>query len=214
MKAMTIGISPEYNYPGRFEKWRENNTYYASNHGGSLITRAIMKEFDADYIDDFSDLPALSNKYDTCIMAFATHVHQKRDVSYYVDILEKMQIRTIVLSIGVQDYTLEKASSLKVHPSVERLLRIAAEGSDWIGVRGPYTADILVRNGFKNVVPIGCPTMYWNLRREFDLPDRPASIQKSCFAITSQLSLRILTWCATVPCWHRTTKMKQFLHLI
>ncbi|HLT71717.1 MAG TPA: hypothetical protein VKZ75_03665, partial [Cyclobacteriaceae bacterium] len=53
-KVMVIGLSPVYNYPGDLDKWSSENTRFASNHGASLISRTLMKMFDADYVDDFS----------------------------------------------------------------------------------------------------------------------------------------------------------------
>ncbi len=100
MKTMIIGLSPEYNYPGSFEKWRSNNTYYVSNHGASFICRALLRQFDADYIDDFSDIPALRNKYDVCVLALSTHIHRKRDISYLADVVEKLESGGKVLDIG------------------------------------------------------------------------------------------------------------------
>ncbi|TGD75661.1 polysaccharide pyruvyl transferase family protein [Mangrovimicrobium sediminis] len=178
MKAMTIGISPEYNYPGAYDKWRQDNTYFASNFGGSLITRAIMREFDADYVDDFSDMAALKNRYDTCIMAFATHAHATRSVQRYADIVEKLQMKVIVVSLGLSDYVQPGEENYPLHTSVCRILDIAAESSTWIGVRGPYTASVLHRNGYKDVLPIGCPTIYWNLGRDFPIADKVGPVHK------------------------------------
>lgn len=169
MKAMVIGISPNYNYPGSLKLWEKDNTYYASNFGASLIIRSLMKEFNADYIDDFSNLAELKNKYDTCIMGLATHAHPNRDISKYVQIVEKLDIKTIVISIGVTDYLNNIHEVYNLHHSVKRLFEIALSGSSWIGVRGPYTASLIQQNGFKNVVPIGCPTMYSNLSPDFPI---------------------------------------------
>lgn len=166
---MVIGISPNYNYPGSLEKWSSDNTFYASNHGASLITRAIMREFNAEYICDFSDIDGLREKYDVCYLALSTHAHSRRDISKYVDFLEKLKVKVVILSIGVEDYLSDPSAEYKLHPSIIRLLNIATESTNWIGVRGPYTASILQQNGFKNVVPIGCPSVYWNLKRDFHL---------------------------------------------
>lgn len=169
MKAMTIGISPEYNYPGTINQWGENNTYYASNFGGSFITRAIMKEFNADYIDNFENISFLKNKYDTVIMALATHAHRDRDISFYTEILEKLDLKVIIISLGVSDY-ISDFVSYKLHPSVIKLLSIAKSSSNFIGVRGHYTAYVLKENGFKeNVVPIGCPTLFWNMKKNIEI---------------------------------------------
>lgn len=161
MKAMTIGISPNYNFPGS-DAWLENDTYYASNHGGSFITRAIMKEFNADYIDNFDDIFFLQNKYDTCILALATHANN-RDITKYVEIVEKLKMRVIIVSLGISDYNISIVDYPTLHPSILRLLSLASESSTLIGVRGPYTAHLLHRYGFKDVVPIGCPTVFWNM---------------------------------------------------
>jgi hypothetical protein len=163
MKTMIIGLSPEYNYPGSFEKWRSNNTYYASNHGASFICQALLRQFDADYIDDFSDIPALRNKYDVCVLALSTHIHRKRDISYLSDVVEKLEMKTIALSLGMEDYIAEANDIVELHPSVIRLLRLVSTRSEAIGVRGPHTASVLQKHGFDNIIPVGCPTLQWQL---------------------------------------------------
>lgn len=40
---------------------------------------------------------------------------------------------------------------------------MAPHALDQLGVRGPHSAVALLRNGFRNVVPIGCPSIFWNL---------------------------------------------------
>ena len=164
MKTMIIGISPEYNYPGSFEKWKSNNTYYASNHGASFICQALLREFDADYIDNFSDIPSLKNNYDVCILALSTHIHRKRDISYLADIVEKLDMKTIAPSLGMEDYIAASNHIVELHPSVIRLLRLVSERSEAIGVRGPHTASILQKHGFDNIIPVGCPSLQWQLK--------------------------------------------------
>ena len=164
MKTMIIGLSPEYNYPGSFEKWRSNNTYYASNHGASFICQALLRQFDADYIDDFSDIPSLRNKYDLCVLALSTHIHRKRDITYLADVVEKLDMKTIAPSLGMEDYIAAADDIPQLHPSVIRLLNLVSERSDAIGARGPHTASILQKYGFDNIIPVGCPSLQWQLK--------------------------------------------------
>ncbi len=164
MKTMIIGLSPEYNYPGSFEKWKSNNTYYASNHGASFICQALLRQFDADYIDDFSDISSLRNKYDVCVLALSTHIHRKRDISYLADVVEKLDMKTIALSLGMEDYIAAANDIVELHPSVIRLLHLVSERSEAIGVRGPHTASILQKHGFDNIIPVGCPSLQWQLK--------------------------------------------------
>jgi len=168
-KAMVIGINPEYRYPGAFDDWRANNTLFASNYGGSLITRSVQKEFSADYIEDFSDIGSLNKKYSVCFVAFATHVHSTRDISLYADVVEKLEMKVVALSLGVQDYLGAVEDDVSLSPSVIRFLKAVSKKSNMIGVRGPYTAAILERNGFGNVFPIGCPTVFSNLHSRFEI---------------------------------------------
>lgn len=167
MKTMIIGLGPEYYYPGKLKDWSGvNNTKYASNHGASLISRALIKEFDGEHVSDLSNPELLSERYDRCIIAFATHITEKRDVSIYTNFVEALTIPVYAFSLGIQDYANDLTQVAKIHPSMKRLLGIVSDRSSYIGVRGPYTASILYREGFTSVLPIGCPTLYYNLRPE------------------------------------------------
>ncbi len=163
MKAMIIGIRPQYVYPGSLETWAKNNTLYSANMGASLICNSLLRQFDADYIDNFENIDELRNKYDVCILALATHLHPTRDISFFTDIVKKLELKTIVLSAGIKDYDNNISLDYDLHPSVIELMQIASSSSSWIGVRGHYSASVLHRHGFKNVVPIGCPSFYWGL---------------------------------------------------
>ncbi|MDF3130398.1 polysaccharide pyruvyl transferase family protein [Kiritimatiellaeota bacterium B1221] len=169
MKTMVIGLGPEYNYPKSFDVWKNANTRYASNHGASLISKSIIDEFDADYIDDFTDIKKLRNEYDYCVLATSTHIHPNRDVTEYAEVIEKLDLPTLGFSLGIQDYHTNTGNITKIHPSVVRLLKAVGDRSEFIGVRGPYTASVLYKFGFKNVVPIGCPTLYRNGDKNFKI---------------------------------------------
>ncbi len=174
---MVIGISPVYNYPGTFEQWWSNNTLYASNHGGSLITRAIMREFDAEYVSDFSNIDALNEKYDVCYLALATHVNPTRDVAFFANIVKQLKMKVIAPSLGIKDYIQLGSDAARLHPSVIALLSEVSNKSAYLGARGPYTAEVLKSNGFENVVEVGCPTLYMNLKRSFELK-KPESFKR------------------------------------
>lgn len=162
MKTMIIGLGPEYNYPGSVEEWIKNDTNYASNHGASLISRSLSKEFRGEYVDDFSNIYELNREYDRCILAFATHITSVRDVSFYADVIEKLDMPVYAFSLGIQDYASDTRNVHVLHPSMRRLLDAVLLRSNYIGVRGPYTAAILHGAGYRNVLPIGCPTLFWN----------------------------------------------------
>jgi hypothetical protein len=177
MKAMVLGLRPDYFYPGKLSLWHSNNTLYAANMGASMICRALLRQFNADYIEQFDDSDYLKSNYDVCIMALATHLHPTRDISFFTDLVEKLEIRTVLLSAGIKDYETQLSKDYRIHPSVVRLLQIVSSRSKWIGVRGPYSASVLHNYGFKNVVPIGCPSMYGGLNRGLSI-NKPPNFSK------------------------------------
>ena len=139
-------------------------------------------------MDIYSDISNLKNKYDVCILAFATHIHPTRDVSIYADLVEQLDIKAIVISAGIKDYDENISLNYKLHPSIYKILRKAAESSQWIGVRGHYSASVLRSNGFKNVVPIGCPSMYWTLDENVHI-EKPARFSKPLISYHRMIAL-------------------------
>ncbi|MGH7336057.1 MAG: polysaccharide pyruvyl transferase family protein, partial [Myxococcota bacterium] len=168
-RTMVIGLPPDYRYPGTLAAWYSDTTRYAANLGACLITNALLRQLDADYVERFDDAAELRARYDTCVLALATHLHPSRDIGWIADVVERLDLKTIVLSAGIPDYDAELASDFRLHSSVRRVLEIASSGSNWLGVRGHYSAMALRRAGFANVVPIGCPTLYWGLRENLEI---------------------------------------------
>lgn len=163
MKSMVIGLGPEYNYNVEDHSiWSDNNTKYASNHGASLISRTLIEFFNADYIDDFSNIEKYKKEYDLCVIAFATHVTDWRDVSRYSKFVKALGVKTIAFSLGIQDYSEASSKVNSIHGSLKELLDYVIASSGFCGVRGPNTASVLIKAGYKpeNIVRVGCPTLF------------------------------------------------------
>ena len=159
-KVLIVGLEPEYNYPGDVKIWQSNNTKYASNHGASLISRTLIKMFDADFAYNIENPAEYLGKYELCIVAFATHATDWRDVSPYADFIEKLNIPTSVFSLGIQDYSPESGVVGTLHHSLKRILDHVVKTTKYIGVRGFHTASLLYKDGYRDVIPIGCPTIF------------------------------------------------------
>src|SRR5690606_21682843 len=118
-RTMVIGLGPEYNYDiNNHEVWSNDSTKYASNHGASFISRTLIDYFNADYIDDFSQVSKYKDNYDLCVIAFATHITEKRDVSRYAEFIKALQIKTVAFSLGIQDYSGSLYIVNTIHPSL------------------------------------------------------------------------------------------------
>ena len=172
MKSMVIGLGPEYNYNVEDHSiWSSNNTKYASNHGASLISRTLIEFFKADYIDDFSNIKTFKKEYDLCIISFATHITDWRDVSRYTKFVKALGIKTIAFSLGIQDYSEASSKVNSIHSSLKELLDYVIASSGFCGVRGPNTASVLIKVGYKpeNIIRLGCPTLFRPLDRNLKI---------------------------------------------
>ena len=166
IKVLVVGLTPEY-YSSSVRRAVSDYqaTMRSTNMGASFITRSIVSIFNADYLDITSDFDffKLKNNYDVCMVALASHLGPSRDVSKLVGFLKKLDIKTVFLSGGIDA---GQTGRDDVHNSVRELLDLCSHDNQLIGVRGAASALYLQRQGIRNVVPIGCPTMYSNFSGE------------------------------------------------
>lgn len=179
-RVMVLGIPPTYEYTGHSIDRTHNIDYYAANAGGSLIANALCQIFDGEFVYDTSDINKLNEKYDACVLSLATHLDPHRDASRLAEIVEKLDMPVMIPAVGITAYEKKVAKPSPISPSFRKLLSIVSEKSEWIGVRGHYSANVLLRNGFKNIVPIGCPTIFRELNRDLKV-EMPNSIDDILF---------------------------------
>ena len=160
-KIIIIGLSPEYHNVSIKSALNEcRKKMYSTNLGACYITKSLIDIFNADYYDFNNAKPELiKNNYEICILSLASHLGEYRDLSKFVDFVKAINMRTIFLSGGI-DAGPRGDLSTPLHKSVLELLNICSIDGQFIGVRGAVSALKLIKEGFKNVVPIGCPTMF------------------------------------------------------
>ena len=79
-------------------------------------------------------------------------------------LLDDTDAPVIPLSVGLQAPS--RGFSFPLHPRTVRLLARLQERA-LLGARGEYTAEVLAAHGIRNVQPVGCPSLYWPMRRSF-----------------------------------------------
>lgn len=105
------------------------------------------------------------------VVPAANFVREGFDLTGFVDFLDKTQLPIVMLGLGAQaDNYAKKAFDL--HPSIHRLLGLLRERSELVGVRGPFTAEVLASLGVHNVRVVGCPSNFLN--PDEDLPQHLA----------------------------------------
>ena len=162
-QVMVLGIPPTYEYTGYASDRQRQPDYYAANLGGSLIAKSICEMFNGDYIHKIDNINRINRKYDLCVLSLATHLDPNRDISKLTSIVKKLEMPVVILAVGITAYETSVSKYMPLHPSFHDLLKIVSSKSSWIGARGPYSASVLLRKGFKNVVPLGCPTIFKKL---------------------------------------------------
>ena len=173
LRTAIVGLPPEYSYPGDTELWWRDTTSQAANLGASFITRSLMRQLDADWVPVSADPREVAERYDCVVLSLATHLHRRRDVSPLAEFVEAVGRPVHAFSLGVEDYVGEQdLSEYHLDETVLRLLRTAAEHGP-LGCRGEWSAEVLATHGFQNVVPFGCPSVFWQLTRDLRVLEPP-----------------------------------------
>ena len=84
-------------------------------------------------------------------------------------LLDDTAAPVIPISVGLQAPSYDFPFPL--HPRTVRLLSRLQERA-LLGARGEYTAEVLAAHGIRNVQPVGCPSLYWPMRRSFRVERR------------------------------------------
>lgn len=83
---------------------------------------------------------------------------------FITQFIEKLRIPFFSLAESIQsrsyDYEVDFHKTLSSR--VVRYLNVVADRSPIVGVRGHYSADVLNKLGIKNVMPLGCSSLYLN----------------------------------------------------
>lgn len=105
------------------------------------------------------------------VVPAANFVRENFDLTGFVDFIDKTQLPIVMVGLGAQADSYEKRS-FDLHPSIHRLLGILRDRAALVGVRGPFTAEVLASLGVHNTRVIGCPSNFLN--PDEDLPQHLA----------------------------------------
>jgi hypothetical protein len=147
------------------------------NTGDVLVYDAILKQLDYDVIKNLQFSAAGDQKlwpgseFGSAIVRGSNYITETLDLSHVVPLLKKLPGPIVAMGIGAQAADYRK---LNLRPGTIEALRIIADKSTTVGVRGFYSAEILNGLGIKNVRVIGCPSFYRSLQ-----PARPVRPRRS-----------------------------------
>jgi hypothetical protein len=130
------------------------------NTGNQIIAHALLGHINYNDIswDHQVDPREVGERFDMFVIAAANFLFPSFDFGGMADYIEKADLPVAIVGLGAQARNYDPNISLL--PGTERFLKVVAERAVSIGVRGPFTQQVLERRGIRNVTIVGCPSYY------------------------------------------------------
>ncbi|WP_439357187.1 polysaccharide pyruvyl transferase family protein [Bradyrhizobium sp. DASA03007] len=143
------------------------------NTGNQLIARGLLDRLVYDDLswDHSIDPRAVHERFDIIVVAAANFLFPKFDLGGMAQYIERADLPVAIVGLGAQSSNYDPNISLM--PGTERFVKVIAERAVSIGVRGPYTQEVLALRGVHNVTVTGCPSYYMGGPHGMNIPRRP-----------------------------------------
>ncbi|CAM5772768.1 polysaccharide pyruvyl transferase family protein [Bosea minatitlanensis] len=123
-----------------------------------LLNFEKLDELPIDRVDPAA-IDRLNAEYDYVFLRGSNYVHAEMDWAQAPDVLRRLRIPVIAFGIGAQAPV---SGKLELSEATKTVLRLIADSTASLGVRGAYSAEVLNDLGIRNVRIIGCPTAFRN----------------------------------------------------
>jgi len=141
-----------------------------NNFGNMLIGNGVVSVLtDCEYFarSQLSGPDEANEKCDHIVIPAANFLWKGFDFGYMADFIEATDLPVTIVGLGAQ--ASDRSMVSEIHPNTLRLVKIVAERSPSLGVRGFYTAEVLAAHGILNVEVLGCPSLYTYLSPPQDI---------------------------------------------
>jgi hypothetical protein len=130
------------------------------NTGNQVIARGLLDQIVYDNIswDHGIDPLEVHERYDMIVVAAANFLFPNFDFGGMARYIERADLPVAIVGLGAQSNNYDPNISLM--PGTERFVKVIAERAVSIGVRGPYTQEVLALRNIHNVTVTGCPSYY------------------------------------------------------
>lgn len=136
------------------------------NIGDAFVFDSSLKLLNYDRLDVLKirevrreDIDRYNSEYDYCFLRGSNYIHGSMEWENAIPVLEQLKIPVLAFGIGAQAPSTGK---LQLSDATKRVMRLIADRSESLGVRGEFTAEVLWDLGIKNARIVGCPTLYRN----------------------------------------------------
>lgn len=134
------------------------------NIGDAFVFDSSLKLLNYDKLDvlaianpDLSKIDQINEEYDYVFLRGSNYVHKDMRWSQSAEVLKRLKIPVIAWGIGAQAPVKGK---IELSEETKLVLRMMADSTASIGVRGAYSAQVLWDIGIRNVRIVGCPTAF------------------------------------------------------
>lgn len=133
------------------------------NTGNLAFWHAVDKHIagEKEYFGWNFDPRRIKENFDIAVFVAANQMNEGWDLGELARKFEACDKPMVVVGLGAQANDFDHRIELK--EGTRRLLRVFSERCVQIGVRGPFSAEVAMRNGATNVVVIGCPSNFINM---------------------------------------------------
>jgi len=132
-----------------------------ANTGNLMIGHGLFHALDAShkaYHPGFGAIPPerLHETFDAVFIPASNFVSASVDLADQAAYFARAKLPMVCFGLGSQ---LLPGQDVALRPGTERFLRLLADRTGSIGVRGTFTAEVLWDLGIRNVSVIGCPSL-------------------------------------------------------
>jgi len=142
----------------------ENHINHYHNIGDAFVFDSSLKLLNFETLSELpiahvdpAAIDRINAEYDYVFLRGSNYVHAQMNWSRTADVLRRLRIPVIAFGIGAQAPV---SGTLELSDETKTVLRLIADSTASLGVRGAYSAQVLNDLGIKNVRIIGCPTAF------------------------------------------------------
>ena len=110
---------------------------------------------------DPQQIDRLNAEFDYVFLRGSNYVHAEMNWSRTAEVLRRLKLPVIAFGIGAQAPV---SGKLELSEDSKTVLKLIADSTASVGVRGTYSAEVMNELGIRNVRIIGCPTAFRNNR--------------------------------------------------
>lgn len=134
------------------------------NIGDAFVFESSLKLMNYEKVSELpitnfspEKIDQLREEYDYVILRGSNYINKDMNWRDTIPVLQRLKLPVIAFGVGAQAPV---RGEIQLSEETKAVLRIIADSTTSIGVRGAYTAQVLNDIGIRNVRIVGCPTAF------------------------------------------------------